>query len=297
MKGIIPAGFAALFLSAQPVSAFMLEGASGYAILFQGTGSNTLQVTNVTIQGNLGVGNSGKANFSGPGTVGRIDFSAGNSGQFSSNNKSNVYAGPVYQVGAVTDALNYLNSLNTTLGAESGTNVSINGNTTINASAGTFNGSDSVFNVISFKTTNGDTLTINGDGVHDVVLNFAGVNANFNNQVVLNGLSPDQVIYNFLGGSNLNGGPTLQINNNGHSHPSNLVQGVFLDPNGVVSITNTNLNGRVFGGGTHDMEVVSGDDINVPVPIPEADTWVLMSLGLVTLGVVRAVQRRKAEHS
>jgi hypothetical protein len=297
MKGIIPAGFAALFLSAQSVSAFLLEGAAGYAILFQGTGSNTLQVTNVTIQGNLGVGNSGKANFSGPGTVGRIDFSAGNSGQFSSNNSSNVYAGPVYQVGAVTDALNYLNSLNTTLGAESGTNVSINGSTTINASAGTFNGSDSVFNVISFKTTNGDTLTINGDGVHDVVLNFAGVNANFNNQVVLNGLSPDQVIYNFLGGSNLNGGPTLQINNNGHNHPSNLVQGVFLDPNGVVSITNTNLNGRVFGGGTHDMQVVSGDDINVPVPIPEADTWVLMSLGLVTLGVARGVQRRKAEHS
>jgi hypothetical protein len=278
---------------------FLLDVASGYAILFQGGGSNTLQVTNVSVQGNLGIGNAGRVTISGPANVGRIDFSASNNGQFSSNNGSNAYTGPLYQAAAVTNALDYLNSLNVTLGNASGTNISINGSTTVNADAGTFHGSDSVFNVTSFKTTNGDTLTINGDGVHDVVLNFVGLGANFNNQVVLNNLTPDQVIYNFLGGSNLASGPTLQINDNGHNHPANLVQGIFLDPNGVISITNTNLNGRVFGGGTHDMQVVSGDTITVPepVPVPEANTWVLLILGFVTLFFLRTVQRRKIRHS
>jgi hypothetical protein len=266
-----------LLLPLQRASAFDIGGGSNYAILFEGAGGNTMQVTNVTINGNSGIGNTGKLTLSGPATVGRIDFSAGNTGQFSSNNGSNVFTGPNYSVAAVTNALNNLNSLNATLGAESGTNVNINGSTTINASAGTFHGSDSVFNVTGFNTTNGDTLTINGDGVHDVVLNFNGLSANFNNQVVLNGLTGDQVLYNFVGGSNLTGGPTLQINDNGNNHPSNLVQGDFLDPNGAISVTNTNLLGRVFGGDTHDIQIVSGDTINTPVP--EAPTSGLFMLG------------------
>jgi hypothetical protein len=264
-------------LPLQRASAFNIDGGSDYAILFEGAGGNTMQVTNVTVNGNLGVGNNGNLTLSGPATVGRIDFSANNTGQFSSNNGSNVFTGPIYNVAAVTTALNNLNSLNTTLGAESGTDVNINGSTTINASAGMFHGSDSVFNVTGFNTTNGDTLTINGDGVHDVVLNFNGLSANFNNQVVLNGLTSDHVLYNFVGGSNLSGGPTLQINDNGSANSSNLVQGDFLNPNGAISVTNTNLLGRVFGGDTHDIQIVSGDTINVP----EAPTSGLLILGSV----------------
>jgi hypothetical protein len=299
MRRLISAGFAILLLSLQQASAFLLGGASDYAILFQGAGSNTLQVTNVSVQGNLGIGNAGKMTISGLASLGRIDFSASNTGQFASNNASNIFTGPSYQTAAVTNALDYLNSLNVTLGNASGTNISINGSTTINAGTGMFHGSDSVFNVTGFNTTNGDTLTINGDGVHDVVLNFVGLGANFNNQVVLNNLTPDQVIYNFLGGTNLAGGPTLQINDNGHNHPANLVQGIFLDPNGTISIDNTNLNGRVFGGGSHDMQVVSGDDITVPetVPVPEANTWALLILGFVTLFLLRTFQLRKPRRS
>jgi hypothetical protein len=56
-----------------------------------------------------------------------------------------------------------------------------------------------VFNVTSFNTTNSDVLTIVGDGTHNVVLNFNGLSANFNNQVKLVGISSEQVLYNFVG--------------------------------------------------------------------------------------------------
>src|SRR4029077_18421348 len=218
--------------------------------------------------------------------------------QFSSSNGSNMFTGPNYGVAGVTSALNFLNSLNTTLGGETGTNVSIGTgggkNLTITARAGVFHGSDSVFNVTSFNTTNGNTLTINGDGVHDVVLNFIGLSANFNNQVVLNGLSGDQVLYNFVGGSGLTGGPTLQINDNGHNHPTNLVQGDFLDPNGAISVVNTNLLGRVFGGDTHDMQIVSGDTINTPHVPDGGSAFALLGVALAGIeGVRRLINTTK----
>ena len=70
-----------------------------------------------------------------------------------------------------------------------------------------------VFTVTSFNTTSNNVLTIDGDTAGDkVVLNFTR-NVSFNNQVVLSGISPDQVLYNFVGGSNFFGGPAVQINN------------------------------------------------------------------------------------
>src|SRR5260370_23358125 len=112
--------------------------AANYGLLFEGAGGNTLQISNVTVNGNIGVGMTGKATDSGPSTInGRLDFSASNTSQFSNNNASNVITGGVnYGVGVVTMALGTVNSLNTMLGSEAGTSININGNTTINASAG-----------------------------------------------------------------------------------------------------------------------------------------------------------------
>jgi hypothetical protein len=271
----------------QFAAGFSINGGSDYALLFEGGGGNTLQITNVTVNGNIGVGNTGIVHDSGPSTInGRLDFSAANTGQFTSSNGGNV--GPTsvnYNVAAVTTALNNLNTLNTTLGAESGTNVNIANSTTINASAGTFHGTDSVFTVTGFNTTNGDTLTINGDGVHDVVLNFTS-SVNFNNQVKLVGITSDHVLYNFVGGANLTGGPTLQINDNASSSASNLVQGVFLDPNGAISVTNANVLGRVFGGDTHDFQYVSGSNIHVPM-VPDSGSAVAL-LGIALAGIEAA---------
>lgn len=286
--------FGVLFglLPLQRASAFSIDGGSDYAILFEGGGNNTLQVTNVTVNGNIGVGGTGKMSDSGPSTVGRIDFSAANGSpsQFSSNNGANVLTGPNFNVAAVTTALTNLNALNTALGGENGTDVAVNGNATINASAGALFGSDRVFDVTSFNAGNDKTLTINGDGVHDVVLNFTQ-STNFSCQVVLNNISAGQVLYNFVGGSNLTGGPTLQVNDNGDAaHPNNLVQGIFLDPNGAISVTNTRLLGRVFGGDSHDTQIVSGDTINLP--IPEASTNALLILG-IAIGMAGAAFRGK----
>ena len=265
--------------------------ASSYGILFEGAGGNTLQITNVTINGNVGVGLTGKATDSGPSTInGSLNFSASNTGQFSNNNGADIISGGVnFNVGNVSSALTDVNNLNSTLGAEAGANININGGTTINASAGTLDANGNrVFNVTGFNTTNGDTLTINGDAAgNNVVLNFVGLSANFNNQVVLNGITSDQVLFNFVGGSGLTGGPTLSINDNGNNNPQNLVQGVFLDPNGAISVVNTNLDGRVFGGDTHDEQVVSGSTINTPTGAPEPGSILLLGAGLSSMALLR----------
>jgi len=298
-----------------------LGAAANYALLFEGGGNNTLQITNVTTNttggvtgvaagqgggiGNIGDGGAGKVSLSGPGKInGNLDVAAANIGQVTGGGV--MITGSInYGVGAVTMALNTVNALNTTLGGLAGKSVSVNGNTTINASAGTFSSSGpgytnvSVFAVSSFSLNNGETLTINGDGTHTVVLNFTS-NTNFHGNVALTGgLTPDEVVFNWVGGSALSGGPTLDINNGGGS-PSNgtfLSQGIFLDPNGAISVVNSNVTGRVFGGDSHDFQYVSGSNITAPrstptpPPVPEPATLTLLGSGILALGTF--LRRRK----
>ena len=286
----------------------MLGEAWDYAILFQGGGNNQLSITNVTTNttgsgagqgsgiGHIGVGNTGTVHFDGGNVNGRIDFSAANSGQY--HYSSGTLAGGVnYNVSAVATALNTVNALNTTLGALSGRNLSVSGNTTVNASNGIFSASGagytnvSVFNVTSFSLNNGQNLTINGDGSHSVVLNFTS-NTNFHGNVVLTGgLKPSDVLFNFVGGSGLTGGPTLDLNNGGGSpsHPGYLSQGIFLDPNGAISVVNSNVLGWIFGGDSHDFQYVSGSNITAPMgAVPEGGaTALLMGLGMAFLAGVK----------
>ena len=60
-----------------------------------------------------------------------------------------------------------------------------------------------VFDVTAFTFNNGSTLTINGDAAGNaVVFNFSPSQVNnpqFGGTIVLNGLSPDQVLFNVTG--------------------------------------------------------------------------------------------------
>ena len=94
-----------------------LGDAANYTVLYEGTGGHNLSITNVTINGNVGVGGTGAVQYSGPGTItGRADFSAANTGQFHNSNGSNVGPSSVnYGVAAVTSALSTVNSLSSSL--------------------------------------------------------------------------------------------------------------------------------------------------------------------------------------
>jgi choice-of-anchor A domain-containing protein len=246
-------------------------GVSGYTVLYEGTGGHNLQITNVSIGGNVGVGGTGHVQFSGPGTIGgRLDFSAANTGQYSNNNRSNV--GPTsvnYNVSAVTTALSTVNGLSTSLGGLPGTSITLNNaNQTVNESSGelqtTGGNTYRVFNVTSYSENNGDVVTISGDGSGDtVVFNFtSNNNVNLGGDVVLTGgLTPDQVIWNFAS-SNQN----IQLNNNASSYPypTYAYRGVILAPNDKLSVVNSSLIGRVYGGDSGDMQIVSGDNIHTP---------------------------------
>jgi len=280
---------------------FNIGSASNYGLLFQGGGGNTLQITNVTVNGNVGVGNTGQATDSGPSTInGRIDFSAPNTGQFSNNNAGNVITGGVhYSVGDVTSGLNTVNSLSQTLLGLAGTSVSINGNTTVNASAGAVfivNGQTvHVFDASAFTNGGGQTLTINGTSSDLVAINLDGLgNIQFHGGIIFTGgIGGDSVLFNIGGGnySTLTGASSLDINNNGGT--AGIAQGIFLDPNGAISVVNATVQGRVFGGDSHDFQYVSGATLTAPSSVPEPGSIMLLGSGLSGIGLL--LRRRRQQ--
>lgn len=297
------AGLAIGALACQPSYATFipLGDASNYTVLYDGLGGNSLSLTNVTVNGNIGVGNTGKVAFTGPGKInGTLSFSAANTSQYSNTNSNNVGPSSVhYSVSQISTDLSSLTTLSSTLGGASGAAINlINGNQTVNESSGTLFSSGGVtyrvFTVGTVSDQAGQMLTINGDGSGDpVIFNFAS-SANLQGDVTLaDGLTADSVLWNFEGGSNGTGGPSASLNNNASSYSQFAWYGDILDPNGAISITNANLVGRVFGGDDHNLQIVSGSTITAPTHVPEPGTLALTLLALTILMRQRRAQSRR----
>ena len=271
--------------------------AGNYAVLYEGTGGHNLQIANVTISGNIGVGGAGVVQNNGPSTItGELDFSVANTAQYHNNNASNV--GPTsvnYNVSAVTNALNSVNSLNSAYSGGNG--LAISGAQTINESAGQLETVDGVltrvFNITSYSETDGMVVAIDGDGSGDpVVFNFAQSlgNVNLKGLVTLTGLTDDQVLWNFLGSGN-----NINLNTNDSSFPAQAFHGIILAPGDVLSMNAANLDGRFFGGDSADMQIVSHSNLTAPAsttPVPEPSSVIL--LVSVVLFCATAWARRKS---
>lgn len=280
-----------------------LSDAANFAVLYTGGGGNQLSITNVTINGNVGVGGTGTVAYSGPGDVaGTLNFYAAKGGgsQYTNTNGGNV--GPTgvgYSQSNVGNDLSLLSTLSAGITTNGSANISLtNFGGTINESSGqleTINGVTSrVFNVTSYSATNSTVVTINGDGSGDpVVFNFAfNSNVNLGGTVVLAGsglTSADQVLWNFE-----SSGKSINLNNNGEG----AFQGILLAPNDTLGATDATLDGRIFGGSSQNMQIVSGDCINAPkpaTPTPEPEVSTLLGSALLLgLGVSGVARRRFA---
>ena len=303
--------------AARSYASFSLGDAANYAVLYEGNGAHSLQINNgpgpggLAVNGNIGLGDgltgtgTPQLQLSGPVTInGNINF-AGSVIDNGPYNGNLVVNGSINgNMSSVETDLKTLNTLSSTLGSEAGQTLAINtssGSQTVNVSAGAIDGSgNSIFTVNSVSFNNGQTLTIHGDGTHSVVCKI-NASPHFAGTIVLTGgLTSDQVLFNIIGGNGatLSGGSTLQYAANG-----GILTGTFLDPNGAISINNAVLDGRLFGGDSTDMSIVSGGQVNAPTvvvsPVPEASTILagtilVLPFGFGILRKLRNAQAAKA---
>src|SRR5882724_10957576 len=140
-----------MFLPAQANAGFSLGDASHYAVLYEGAGSHNLQINSSPVNGSTVLGNIGlgslsngvpQAQLNNPAVInGNINFA----GTVNISGNAVVHGTTNGSVASVNTDLINLNALSSTLGAETGTVLSIsianNATQTINAASGILDGS------------------------------------------------------------------------------------------------------------------------------------------------------------
>jgi hypothetical protein len=261
-------------------------GAGNTAILL-GNGNNE----NITGAGDVGVGNGSTINLSNKNDTwtGPIDFADGasgtsgkgpysvNSGTTFQNLSISGATGTLLSQSSVVTALNevlslsnfYKNATSITGVPVSITNMStvLSGGSLGTATAGTVQ----VYNVASINLS--AVLTITG-GANDLIIINDPSLAIFKKNVVLNGLTPDQVLFN-LTQTTANSNVVLSINGATTISADFIVRESWF-------MNNVTVNGRILGGwGTLTMN--GTDTINSPADIaeaPEPSTWLLLASAL-----------------
>ena len=298
------------FAMPQAQAGFVLGDASNFAVLYEGNGGNTLNYNNSNLTGNLGIGcgtvavpcsgaTTGAFKGSSPGTItGTVEFAAANYGQYDQGGLT-ITGGATYNDVNVATDLNNLNSLSQKYGGEAGSATTIQNGGSLTASSGVVDtDGNHVFTAAMSSFDAGTTFTINGTAADYVVINIADTKGHgFNGSVVLSGgITSDHVLFNLTKGdySTLSGGDTLTISTSCASQ-SCATNGIFLDPNGDFQINHSVLDGRIFGGDTANVSIVSGADIVAPpAQTPEPACFGLLSAGLVALIGVEHLRNRRA---
>jgi len=167
---------------------------------------------------------------------------------------------------------------------------------------------DSVFNAtIAPSFVAGTTFAINGDGAGNqaVTINIdATGSVSFDGSIILTGgLTSDQVLFNFDGGSfdTNSGGPVLTIDTTPFAGPSiflaaatppnaQTTTGTFFNPNGEIHVVDSVIDGRVFGGPT-DFTITDSTIVSPASSVPEPASLTLLGAGLVGFGIIRRRHR------
>ena len=258
-----------------------------------------LNFNNSNVTGNIELGGTYGFVGTGPGTItGVVQFAAPDTGQFMPGGVT-VRGGATFNNANVqTDFIN-LYALSQGLRNEGGTPLLIAGGGSVDASTGMSDpdGTRIFTATIAPSFIAGTSFTINGTGDQFFVANISTGGLAFDGSIVLTGgITSDHVLFNFDAGSfeTNTGGDPLMINTGG-----NPTTGTYLDPNGPFQITDTLLNGRIFGGNSLDSGITNSTIIAPsPVPAPvigsEPASLGVVTAGLVAFGILGRRRRRLA---
>jgi hypothetical protein len=243
------------------------------------TFGNFLNDNNVTINGNVGIGNNGTLKLESPSTItGNLYLGIGattGGGGFPGNVTGTITTGVDF-----TAAQNQVQSASTTL-AGLAANLTL-GAVTTGQSFGSVNGVADVFvvNVASINVASGENLTFAGDAGDIFVLNVSG-NVDMSGDAAISALSQASYVL-------INLTTTASLGN--VAHVGNVINGTTLIPDATYAEFHS-VNGAIFGG-LGEIKLMSGAKVESvpfqPPTVPDAgSTMVLMSIGLGSLAAAK----------
>ena len=261
--------------AAASASGIDLGAAAGYGILGLDGATINLSSGPLRVNNNVGIGDNGTINFSGGGQInGALNYSSSsklNTGGNTISNGTHQVDFSAIQQAALAEA-SAAAALSSTQSFSS-----INSPLTINGS-----GAQNVIGISQNIHLSGGTLTIHGSASDSFIFNIAGtMELSGDTKIVLSGgVTPDQILFNFLGAGN-------QVQTSGNS----LTTGIFLAPQRVFNIN----------GGVHQSEFISGMSLSfqsnpVITPVPELSSPLLflIGLGFLPLGAFAAIRRNRS---